>query len=320
MQTYLPAQSRLAKSLAQLLSSNFEDCEAFCHVFNWLADDVFRNWSSLNRHDAEDIAQDALVKLYRYISVHSDGAIGDAKSYLQRIAYNLVIEEHKRRRSAYTHLPLTDFAEFLMGGYGKSNLGANPEQALEDTVLWESVAQLPDKFRQPFLLLHREGWKVEEVAVALKITQGEVSKREQRARMLLSEHLGDPFIWITHLPSSLVPQGQKGILKGLSRGIKAKECCAAVYILQENWIIQVNQSSKNDEVWKIENDGKFKAQTYRSSRYAALLLKLGSEPPQIMDRFPPCGAEVLAITWETDDIVSDKAPLRASLEEHGGAL
>jgi len=146
-----------------------------------------------NEMDAQDGAQEAIISSYRHLASFR----GDAKfsTWLTSIAIN---EGRKRLRKAkgaaedsidaeteahegdYTPAPLTDWREI-------------PLEALERKELRETlrvaVAELPDIYRQVFVLRDMEELNIEETAQALGINTGVVKVRLHRARIMLQKRL-----------------------------------------------------------------------------------------------------------------------------------
>ncbi len=146
-----------------------------------------------NETEAEDAAQETVISAYRHLASFR----GDAKfsTWLTSIAIN---EGRKRLRKAkgaaeesieeqeedhegdFTPAPLTDWREI-------------PLEALERKELREAlrsaVAELPDIYRQVFILRDLEELNIEETAQALGINPGAVKVRLHRARMMLQQRL-----------------------------------------------------------------------------------------------------------------------------------
>ncbi len=146
-----------------------------------------------NETDAEDAAQETVISAYRHLASFR----GDAKfsTWLTTIAIN---EGRKRLRKAkgaaeesieeqeeghegdFTPAPLTDWREI-------------PLEALERKELREAlrsaVAELPNIYRQVFILRDLEELNTEETAQALGINPGAVKVRLHRARMMLQQRL-----------------------------------------------------------------------------------------------------------------------------------
>jgi RNA polymerase sigma-70 factor (ECF subfamily) len=153
-----------------------------------------------NETEAEDGAQEAVISAYRHLASFR----GDAKfsTWLTTIAIN---QGRKRLRKAkgaaeesieeeadshvgdFTPAPLTDWREI-------------PLEALERKELREAlraaVAELPDIYRQVFVLRDLEEQNIEETAEALGINPGTVKVRLHRARIMLQKCLV-PFLKTT---------------------------------------------------------------------------------------------------------------------------
>ena len=146
-----------------------------------------------NEAEAEDAAQEAVISSYRHLGSFR----GDAKfsTWLTTITIN---EGRKRLRKAkaaaeesieeevegqegdFTPAPLTDWREV-------------PLEALERKELREAlrtaVAELPDLYRQVFILRDLEELNIEETAQAMEISVSVVKVRLHRARIMLQKRL-----------------------------------------------------------------------------------------------------------------------------------
>jgi RNA polymerase sigma-70 factor, ECF subfamily len=146
-----------------------------------------------NETDAEDGAQESMISAYRHLaSFRGDAkfstwlttiAINEGRQRLRkakRAAEESIEEEAEAHEGDFTPAPLTDWREI-------------PLEALERKELREAlrvaVAELPDIYRQVFILRDLEELNIEETAQALAINSGAVKVRLHRARMMLQKRL-----------------------------------------------------------------------------------------------------------------------------------
>lgn len=155
-----------------------------------------------DKEEAMDIAQDAFVKVYKYL----DHFKGDSSFYtwLYRVVANLCTDRLRRKRSQASESVEFDedvaVDETNTAGILSSRLGTNPHQALMRAELArkleEALAQVPEKHREILLLRELEGMSYEDLSRVLKIPKGTVMSRLFHARSkvqkLLSEYVGDP--------------------------------------------------------------------------------------------------------------------------------
>jgi RNA polymerase sigma-70 factor (ECF subfamily) len=129
-----------------------------------------------NHHDAEDIAQDVFIKVYRSL----DRFRYDAQftSWLYRIVMNACID-HKRRHSPAGWAPFTEDAEHRMANTPED--GPGPEEQAYGGQLGEvleaEIARLPPGQRLVFTMRHHEGLKLGEIADALGLAEGTVKRQ-----------------------------------------------------------------------------------------------------------------------------------------------
>jgi RNA polymerase sigma-70 factor (ECF subfamily) len=129
-----------------------------------------------NHHDAEDIAQDVFIKVYR--SLYRFRYDAQLTSWLYRIVMNACID-HKRRQSPAGWAPFTEEAELQMANTPADSPGPE-EQAYGlqiGDVLEAEIARLPPGQRLVFTMRHHEGLKLSEIAAALGLAEGTVKRQ-----------------------------------------------------------------------------------------------------------------------------------------------
>ncbi|HTI36125.1 MAG TPA: sigma-70 family RNA polymerase sigma factor [Vicinamibacterales bacterium] len=129
-----------------------------------------------NHHDAEDIAQDVFIKVYRSLNRFRYDA--QLTSWLYRIVMNACID-HRRRHAPAGWAPFTEDAELRMLNTPEESPG--PEDAAYGTevgeVLEAEIARLPPGQRLVFTMRHHEGLKLCEIAEALGLAEGTVKRQ-----------------------------------------------------------------------------------------------------------------------------------------------
>lgn len=136
-----------------------------------------------NRADAEDVAQDALLRAYRgFAKLRERGAF---RGWLCRITWRLALDKQRgtrrreKRETASTFVPGT------------------PERSVEqmavanefDRHLAKAMDELPEKLRQALVLAAIQGHSTREVAEMLDLPEGTVKSRVHLARKQLTEKL-----------------------------------------------------------------------------------------------------------------------------------
>ena len=129
-----------------------------------------------NHHDAEDIAQDVFIKVYRSLDRFRYDA--QVTSWLYRIVMNACID-HRRRQSPAGWAPFTEDAELRMVNTAEE--GPGPEDQAYGGQLAEllsaEIARLPPGQRLVFTMRHHEGLKLSEIANALGLAEGTVKRQ-----------------------------------------------------------------------------------------------------------------------------------------------
>ena len=120
-----------------------------------------------NRDEADDIAQNALLKAYLSISKYE----GTTWLY-RRIAYNMFIDTNRCRR---TMQPLDALEK-----REDSSFAADREFRYQ--ALYIALEQLPLKERTAILLFYLKGYSIREIADIVNVTEDAVKKQLSRGR------------------------------------------------------------------------------------------------------------------------------------------
>jgi RNA polymerase sigma-70 factor (ECF subfamily) len=129
-----------------------------------------------NHHDAEDIAQDVFIKVYRSLDRFRQDA--QLTSWMYRIVMNACIDHRRRQRSAIA-APFGDEAEQRMLNTPEGTPG--PEESAYagelGQVLESEIGRLPSGQRVVFVMRHHQGMKLCEIADALGLAEGTVKRQ-----------------------------------------------------------------------------------------------------------------------------------------------
>lgn len=129
-----------------------------------------------NHHDAEDIAQEVFIKVYRSLDRFRQDA--QLTSWLYRIAMNACID-HRRRQSPATSAPFGDEAEQQLLNTPEETPGPEARAYASELgeVLESEIARLPAGQRIVFVMRHHQGLKLCEIADALGLAEGTVKRQ-----------------------------------------------------------------------------------------------------------------------------------------------
>ena len=136
-----------------------------------------------SRDRAEEIAQDAFVRLYRNAANYKEQE--RLAPYLFRIATNLTVTEVRRAKRWTLLMPRLHASTSQSTPSPDANLITDEIQKQVNAAL----ERLPLKFRAPLVLFEIEEWSYEAIAAALDVRIGTVKSRISRARDLLRRQL-----------------------------------------------------------------------------------------------------------------------------------
>ena len=122
-----------------------------------------------NKSDADDLAQDALVKAYLSLAGYRDE--GKFRSWLFKIAYNTFLN-HK---ASCRMMESIDEARTLIGG-------TEADSSFEHQDLYLALRTLPPKERSAITLYYMNGYSIKEIATITDASQDAVKQQLSRGR------------------------------------------------------------------------------------------------------------------------------------------
>ena len=156
-----------------------------------LAFRYLKNWE-----DAEEVAQDVLLKVFRKI----DAFRGDAalSSWIYRITFNTAMSRLRTARFA-RHVEMQPVEVHTDDLDAMQPEPADWTELADDQVmraemrrkLIAALTHLPEVYRVPVLLRDINGLSTEEASAILKVKPQTLKSRLHRGRLILRKHMGD---------------------------------------------------------------------------------------------------------------------------------
>ena len=128
------------------------------------------------KDDADDLAQDALVKAYLSCAGYQDQ--GKFRSWLFKIAYNTFLNHKASQRCTES----IDEARALVSS-------TNADAEFEHQDLYLALRTLPPKERSSITLFYLNGYSIKEIAAITDTSEDAVKKQLSRGRDNLKEKL-----------------------------------------------------------------------------------------------------------------------------------
>ena len=142
---------------------------------------AFNHRMTRNAEDARDLAQETFLRVWSSAATWRPHRAGEAgvkfTTWLHRIARNLCIDAHRRRRET----PLTDTDPAGEDGIPEDA----PRTARLRRALNESLAGLPERQRTALVLCHRDGMTNRDAALVLGVSVDALESLLARARRTL---------------------------------------------------------------------------------------------------------------------------------------
>lgn len=155
-----------------------------------LAFRYLKNWE-----DAEEVAQDVLMKVHRKIGAfRGDAALS---SWIYRITFNTAMS--RLRTNRFSRPNEVSAADINVGGELTPQEPADWSSLADDGVLRtqmrerliDALTTLPEVYRIPVILRDIQGLSTEEASAVLKVKPQTLKSRLHRGRLILRQHLGD---------------------------------------------------------------------------------------------------------------------------------
>jgi RNA polymerase sigma-70 factor (ECF subfamily) len=141
-----------------------------------------------NHHDAEDIAQDVFIKVYRSLDRFRQDA--QLTSWMYRIVMNACIDHRRRQRPDVTAAFGEDAERRMLNAPQETPGPEDCAYAGEiGEVLELEIGRLPKGQRVVFVMRHYQGMKLCEIASALGLAEGTVKRQLHAAVHRLREAL-----------------------------------------------------------------------------------------------------------------------------------
>ena len=129
-----------------------------------------------NRHDAEDVAQEAFIKAYQ--NLHSFNGRARFSTWLFTIAKNTALTHLRRRKSLQ---PIDEVEDLLPSPPGRD------EERVDE--IWKLARALKPKFYETLWLVYAEGFSLKETAEILDTNAVTVRVNLHRARLALGKKI-----------------------------------------------------------------------------------------------------------------------------------
>ena len=170
--------------------------------------------------DAEDMMQDAFIKIFKVIGNFKWTRPGSLYSWMSRVSINLAFDTAKRRRRLASQLVDVD----TIGDDIPEDSAYDETASVPSDVLNEMIESLPEGYRTIFRLYCIDGLSHREIADLLGIKEKSSSASLSRARALLAETIRQ--YW-RDLDDGSSPEGWTNILRKMRR----EETARGIWIL-----------------------------------------------------------------------------------------
>ena len=134
---------------------------------------------NFSKESAEDLLQDVFIKIYRHL--HSFDPSLKFSSWAYRITHNEVISEFRRSKARPKTVNI-DSAEIINFFKSSSDLIRNLKNKELKNSIQVLISEIPQKYQEVLILFFLEEKKYAEISDILRISEGAVATRLNRAK------------------------------------------------------------------------------------------------------------------------------------------
>lgn len=171
-----------------MTNNNFEINNAFglSELLRSLEPKIFRtiSFTVRNEHDAKDLTQEALIRIYQ--NIHKfDHTACKVETWVYRIVKNLCIDFFRRKKPVDV---LGDSDIFISS---KENIEKNYVMNEFNTNLSQEIEKLPSHYKKAFVMRHVEDKSLNEISDLLGLPVNTIKSHIHRAKLSLQNALTD---------------------------------------------------------------------------------------------------------------------------------
>lgn len=178
------------KRIMQVLKG---DQNAFGEIVDLYKDKVFQICFRMlgNRHEAEDISQEAFIRAY--VNIQTFDQSRKFSTWLYRIATNLCIDRIRKKKPDYyldAEIAGTEGLTMYSQIASDEKLPIAQVETMElQDMIQEEILKLPEKYRSVIVLRYIEELSLKEISAVLDLPLGTVKTRIHRGREALRKQL-----------------------------------------------------------------------------------------------------------------------------------
>jgi len=133
-----------------------------------------------DKTEAEEVANDGFIKVFNHLSSYD--SVQSFKGWLRRIMVNSAIDYYRRNKKHYNH-------DDIENAYDADSFDTSVIDQLSANEIMEQVQKLPPAYQLVFNLYAVEGYKHQEIAKQLNISEGTSKSNLYKAKAKLKEQL-----------------------------------------------------------------------------------------------------------------------------------
>lgn len=135
-----------------------------------------------NKHDAEDLVQEAVLRAYRNFAKFEEGT--NFKAWVITILRNIFINEYRKRMKEPGMIDFEEVSDFI----SLPEISGAQEEIFSE-VIKSAIDKLPEELRTTIILFFVEDFSYKEISKIMDVPLGTVMSRLYTARQMLKKRL-----------------------------------------------------------------------------------------------------------------------------------
>ncbi len=162
----------------EIISKSLENIDFFTCLYRRYEIRLLRyinRISKFSKEESQDILQEAFIKVWK--SLNSFDPSLKLSSWLYRIVHNQVVSNWRKDKWTKNN-PFLELKDSML-----QSIGTDMEMdTFDEKMVQKALAELPEKYRQVLILKYFESMSYEEISDILRIPEGTVAIRLNRAK------------------------------------------------------------------------------------------------------------------------------------------
>lgn len=172
----------------EIIQKSLEEVDYFSCLFERYEAKLLRyvkRMASVNEDEAEDILQESFIKIWKNLNAFDQGM--KLSSWLYRIVHNHTVSFVRKKKSFGKDQQVEWNENYFTNLSEEASTEIAGEEIDQDLLTHEILGKMPQAYREVLVLKFLEGLSYREISDVLKLPEGTVATRINRAKKAFKE-------------------------------------------------------------------------------------------------------------------------------------